>query len=118
MLSRFRQWLRRLSASPAGSEAIAQGTEAMAAGTRGVSVKGNVQTRVIITGGGNTIHHGPALPDPAAALAVYCRTLDKLSPFTSQRCGYPRQRPHGGPAACRPRTGLCCSANYGSIAAH
>ena len=75
MVSRFRQWLRRLSASPAGSEAIAQGTEAIATGTRGVSVQGNVQTSVIITGDGNTIHHGPALHDPAAALAVYCRTL-------------------------------------------
>jgi predicted NACHT family NTPase len=75
MVSRFRQWLRRLSASPAGSEAIAQGPEAMAAGTRGVSVQGNVQTSVIITGDGNTIHHSPALHDPAAALATYCRTL-------------------------------------------
>ena len=62
-------------ASPAGSEAIAQGTEAIATGTRGVSVQGNVQTSVIITGDGNTIHHAAALRDPAAALAVYCRTL-------------------------------------------
>ena len=75
MVSRFRQWLRRLSASPAGSKAIAQGAEAIATGTRGVSVQGHVQTSVIITGDGNTIHHGPALHDPAAALAVYCRTL-------------------------------------------
>lgn len=75
MVSRFRQWLRRLSAYPASSEAIAQGTEVLATGTRGVSVQGSVQTSVIITGDGNTIHHGPAPRDPAAALAVYCRTL-------------------------------------------
>ena len=44
MVSRFQQWLRRLSAYPVGFEATAQATEAMAAETRGVSIQGNVQT--------------------------------------------------------------------------